>query len=218
MVTRRVIAGLLLSLLLPVLLPAQRGAPELPVTSGLILRVKASSLALADGTAVSTWPDLSGAGNNLTQTIGAAQPVYKAASPLTGRPIVWFGATPSFLSYDGQWMVIPPGVSVAANSCTVLVISEAANMHLATVPVTNGDKGMTLYRQNLGASFIGNALGSPSFAGLEYEPLGPNVTGFSLGASEMLMNGARSVTSAGLGSTIYTAGAVGSFTTGSSTF
>jgi len=48
--------------------------------SGLKFWLKADALALSDGTAVSTWPDSSGNGNNATQSSGALQPIFKAAS------------------------------------------------------------------------------------------------------------------------------------------
>lgn len=54
------------------------GIPFLPTSiSGCQLWLNADSLGLSDGTAVSSWTDLSGTSNTATQATGALQPIYK---------------------------------------------------------------------------------------------------------------------------------------------
>ncbi len=57
--------------------------------TGLQWWLKADSLALSDGDAVSSWSDSSGNGYTATQGTGANQPIYKA-SILNGKPVVRF--------------------------------------------------------------------------------------------------------------------------------
>lgn len=57
--------------------------------SGLALWFKADALALNDGDAVTTWPDSSGNGYDLSQSTTAAKPTYKTAI-LNSLPVVRF--------------------------------------------------------------------------------------------------------------------------------
>lgn len=57
--------------------------------ANLQLWLKADSLSLNDGDAVTTWTDSSSAGNNVTQSTTAAKPTFKT-SILNGRPVVRF--------------------------------------------------------------------------------------------------------------------------------
>jgi hypothetical protein len=60
--------------------------------SGLVLWLKADSLALSDGQAVSTWTDSSSAGNNATTASGGTSPTYKT-NIQNGLPAVRFNAS-----------------------------------------------------------------------------------------------------------------------------
>lgn len=62
--------------------------------SGLVLWLKADDLTGADGSAVSTWTDASGLGNNATQGTGSLQPLLKkAANGINGLNVVRFDGT-----------------------------------------------------------------------------------------------------------------------------
>lgn len=65
--------------------------------SGLKLWLKADSLGLSDGTAVSSWTDSSGTGNTATQATGANQPLYKT-SIINGQPVVRFDGNNDFMN------------------------------------------------------------------------------------------------------------------------
>ena len=65
--------------------------------NGLVLWLKADSLALADGDAVTTWTDSSGLGNNATQAVVDNKPLYKV-NIINGKPVVRFGGVDDFLS------------------------------------------------------------------------------------------------------------------------
>lgn len=60
--------------------------------SGLALWLKADSLGLSDGTAVSSWTDSSGNGRNAGQATGTKQPLCKTGI-VNGLPVVRFDAT-----------------------------------------------------------------------------------------------------------------------------
>lgn len=79
--------------------------------TGLVLWVKADSLALSDGDPVSTWTDSSTQGNNLTQATGANQPTYKTAI-VNGKPVVRFNGTSTFLSHADNASLSPAAISV----------------------------------------------------------------------------------------------------------
>lgn len=61
-----------------------------PYTTGLLMDMDASRCGVtADGTALATWPDQSGNGNDLTQATSANRPLYKIAQ-VAGRPAILF--------------------------------------------------------------------------------------------------------------------------------
>lgn len=65
---------------------------------GLVLWLDASKINnLADGDAVTTWSDLSGKGNDLTQATAAQKPVFKVAIR-NGKPVVRFDGVDDRLS------------------------------------------------------------------------------------------------------------------------
>lgn len=59
--------------------------------AGLKLWLKPETIALPDGTAVGTWTDSSGQGNNATQATAANKPLYKTGI-VNGKPVVRFDA------------------------------------------------------------------------------------------------------------------------------
>lgn len=60
--------------------------------AGLVAWYKASSIAQADASAVSSWADLSGNSRTLSQATGANQPTYRTAI-VGGKPVVRFDGT-----------------------------------------------------------------------------------------------------------------------------
>lgn len=72
------------------------GSGPAAVTSALLMgQFTASSLGLADGATVTTWPDTSGFGNTFT---GHGTPIYKASSLVNSKPAVRFSATTAYFS------------------------------------------------------------------------------------------------------------------------
>lgn len=95
-----------------------------PVTSGLVLHLDATTLALAENDPVSTWADQSGLGRDATQATSSKQPRYHADVG-DGRPGVEFDgsadclvcATAQFVSStDGTWTVFAVAYPLRANS------------------------------------------------------------------------------------------------------
>lgn len=83
-----------------------------PVTSGLVQQLVARDLDLADGAAVSNWPDTSGFGNDVSQSDTTLQPVYEAAG-LGGQPAVYFNVD----------RLVGPGTTVLTQPNTVFVVA-----------------------------------------------------------------------------------------------
>lgn len=76
---------------------AVAGVPPDTLT-GLVLWLKADAITgLADGAAVASWLDSSGAGNSVSQGTSADQPTYQT-SVLNGKPALHFNGTSYFLS------------------------------------------------------------------------------------------------------------------------
>tara|TARA_Y100001937_G_scaffold61180_1_gene83703 strand:- start:100069 stop:101007 length:939 start_codon:yes stop_codon:yes gene_type:complete len=68
--------------------------------SSLALWFKADALSLTDGSAVSTWPDSSGLGNDATAPTAAEEPVFRQSS-LNGMPAIQFdGVDDTLISSD----------------------------------------------------------------------------------------------------------------------
>lgn len=69
--------------------------------SGCVLWLSASRIVgLSDGAAVSTWSDLSGQGNDATQTTATNQPTYRL-NAINGRPVVRTDGVDNFLNVNG---------------------------------------------------------------------------------------------------------------------
>jgi hypothetical protein len=66
------------------------------ITSGMVLRLDASALELADGAPVAQWPDLSGMGNHAVQPDEAARPTFVAEGSDFGLPVIRFTAISPF--------------------------------------------------------------------------------------------------------------------------
>jgi hypothetical protein len=86
----------------PLTVSASGSVTVAPPVPGCTFWLDASNIASApaDGAALSTWNDLSGSGNNFTQS-GAARPIYyssTSAKLINGKPAVWFSGSAQFMS------------------------------------------------------------------------------------------------------------------------
>lgn len=102
-----------------VLSPLGVGAPSVVAAfaptdlAGLVLWLKADSLALNDGDAVASWTDSSGNGNTASQGTAANKPTYKAAI-INGKPVVRFDGSSDFLTVTRNAGLEPAQVSIIA--------------------------------------------------------------------------------------------------------
>jgi hypothetical protein len=75
------------------------GAPTLPVTAGLAVRLEAEDLALANNAAVTAW---SNPGDAVDPVIyGAPSPVFKTNATPAGKPVVHFATNEATLRFPG---------------------------------------------------------------------------------------------------------------------
>ena len=92
------------------------GAPALPATGSLVFKLSADSLALSDGTAVSTWLDSINSVDVINGTAGAQRPTFKTAL---------FGGKPG-VRFDGstQWVTFgrPTALTTAIDSRTYTTV------------------------------------------------------------------------------------------------
>ena len=108
----------------------------------------------ADNTALSSWPDLSGNGNNLSQATGAAQPTYyssTAGKTVNGKPAVWFDGTDDWMSAAGSFTFSQATVFVVgypSSAGTVAMVgSDTANGPLEFR--ANSSDGLDVLKQNV---------------------------------------------------------------------
>ena len=131
-----------------------------PVTTGFVAQHDARSLAASDGDAISTWPDESGNGNDLTTTNpdGSTDydpPTYRANKTLNGSPALDFfsnGPT-SNGSFDGDFLRWPNGV-ISKRSGTTLVYTrtDQAQEDFQTAVVGSPDGAFSDWRLHFDAS------------------------------------------------------------------
>lgn len=102
---------------------------------------------VADSGAVSSWTDLSPAGNNATQGTGSAQPTYRTgANGLGGRPAVVFDGTGDWLAANGLATVF----SGTDKPLSVIVVMDTtAYDDDPTCLWSAGNSGTTTPYQNL---------------------------------------------------------------------
>lgn len=88
---------------------------------GLKLWLDASTISgLVDSDPVTTWTDLSGNGNNATQSTAAAKPTYKT-SVINGRPVVRFDGVDDYLTSTG----VVSGFAAQDQPLTVFTVVKA---------------------------------------------------------------------------------------------
>lgn len=99
-VMKKVIILCLFSLSLSNLI-GQEGPGGVGNSSNNILWLDASSLSLSNNDPVTTWADISGNGNDLSQATASRQPTFRT-SQINGLPAVQFDGTNDFLSFNNH--------------------------------------------------------------------------------------------------------------------
>jgi len=74
-------------------------ASDAPVTDGLVMHLDAADINASDGDSVSNWPDISGNGNDATQSKNRAVPTYDS-SGVNGSPAVEFDGRHDWLDLN----------------------------------------------------------------------------------------------------------------------
>lgn len=120
------------------------------VVSGIVLWVRADSLALADGAAVASWADSSNA-NAYAQGTGAAQPLYKnnGTDDINGLPVVTFDGSNDTLTKASASLAITTAASVF-----VVTRSNTATNDRAFFGAGTGGTDRQFSLQQTGTGFI----------------------------------------------------------------
>lgn len=115
--------------------------------TGLHSWYEAGSLNLADGTAVSSWTDISGNGHDAVQATGSKQPIYKV-NIAGGRPVIRFDGSDDFLATAAY------GADLAQPNTIIVVVRHATIT--ATRFVFDGQgstKRHAMYHDNAATNF-----------------------------------------------------------------
>lgn len=148
--------------------------------AGLKLWLKASTINLTDGTAVSSWADSSGLGNNVSQATGAQQPIYKTGI-VNGKPIVRFDGVNDLLSGSDLGLSQP---------FTVCCVVKASSGGIFQDIVDQGVPSATVHNSNNFAMYAGNTVdGSTNIIGAFHTFIGiyngASSTGYTNGNSDI---------------------------------
>lgn len=109
---------------------AASGFTDPSSVSGLVAWWKADSLALTDGTAVSSWSDSSGHSHTLAQATGSLQPIYKTGI-IGGKPIVRFDSVDDYMDVGGT-------ISTLTTNVTLFAVVSVASVSAHGMFVHNG--------------------------------------------------------------------------------
>lgn len=106
--------------------PSNTFNDTLPVTSGLVIRMKANSLGLADGANVTSWNDSSGNGNNPTISTGLGTGAKFKQLWANGFPAVLMGSVATANAGFAAWTraALSPAISTAG---TIFVVGQLNN-------------------------------------------------------------------------------------------
>lgn len=133
----------------PTLLVANQGQHLNPTQiAGCVLWLDASQMGLTDGTAVSTWSDLSGSANDATQATGTNQPVFHT-NIISTLPAVLFDGSNDFMSYSDFVASKPMSIFVV----TQPTLNTASQKTYATL--IHGQAGTFIFFAKLSTSFWG---------------------------------------------------------------
>ena len=133
------------------LLLSQIAIAELPVTSGLVIHLDASSISGANGSIVTQWSDSSGLGNHATQGTTGSQPTLVSQSTdFKGRPAVKFDGVDDFLN-------LPSGAScpVDVTSFTTLIVAKYDVIQFHNIISAQGSGGNDRMRMQMDAAISG---------------------------------------------------------------
>jgi hypothetical protein len=150
--------------------------------SGLQIWLDATTLGLSGGTAVATWPDLSGNHYDASQATGTKQPIYNT-NKINGLPAVTFdGSNDVLVSVIGgiltnfsAFVVIIKTTSRQFNG----YVTTAANTNELTLEDKNNAGALDVWDQNVGAQAptangVANT-GTPLAIGYTYDTATINV-------------------------------------------
>lgn len=108
--------------------------PTLSFTTGLILQLDASQLTGGtDGGAVSTWNDVSGAGNDFTQATGSKQPTFRT-NQINRLPAV---------SFDGGDLLTAANFDSSAEGTLAIVTRMETNLSIDAYLFSSSDEAST---------------------------------------------------------------------------
>lgn len=113
--------------------------------SGLALWLKADTLVLADGAAVSSWADQSGNGRNAAQATGTKQPLYKV-NIINGKPVLRFDSTDDCLTIPAVDFSSTAGLSLFVVTATIPSATDRIIFETSANSSTS-DGAILLYRQ-----------------------------------------------------------------------
>lgn len=115
--------------------------------SGLVAWYRADTLGLADGAAVSSWPDSSGGGRTLSQATSGKRPTFVTAGGLfNGLPCVRFAGTDDTLTN-----LAVAGISALAG-ITVIVVHRLATAGTADIVHLDAGAGVSMCRTHFEGS------------------------------------------------------------------
>lgn len=129
-----------------------------PVTSGLNVWLDASQLALADGAAVSPWPDLSGGGRD-GAIVGSPAPVLRA-NALNGKPVVRMKPNEGRVRGNTGLVGSLPGYNFSLFYVGRMVGPTVGRIFSALYPATNFLTGF--HSSGVDIAFDGTFIGSPA--------------------------------------------------------
>ena len=125
----------LLILVISVMALAGSAYSALPVTDGLVMDLDADSISgVSDGEGISTWSDLSSAGNDATQATADKQPTYDASNEdFAGHATVHFDGS-------NDWMELP-STTINVGSFTMFAVGKYDNLGSNQYIVAGQDGG-----------------------------------------------------------------------------
>jgi hypothetical protein len=138
--------------------PASLGAKTISVTNNGGLTNPGSltyTVTISDGDLISTWPDSSVNGNDLTQT-GSARPVYKA-SILNGKPVV------RFVSANSNELELTNTIP-GASPWTVFMVAKETNPGVGVLFGLIGPGALAMFMNTDGRIYFGDNVNAYSGA------------------------------------------------------
>jgi hypothetical protein len=178
--------------------------------NGLVLQVEADFLGLTNSSALASWPDVSGQGNNLYQRASVSQPIFISGTTPSGR---------AALLYSGsQYMIGPPIISGTGGKAIFVV--WRSNISNPTAQLAGqigfprgGSEWFSLESRGNANPYLrgdGADLGAASTSSTTWQLVEGTFTGGSGGTARTYRNGVQQAT----GTESYNTVATGNFYTG----